>query len=66
MNTMTDEERLAALEQLRNPKMPDPMISWDYGVLARDLPPRRTLGERLRAMAWWRRAKPSRRPDDRR
>jgi len=53
MNTMTEKERLAALERLRNPKMPDPMISWDYGVLARDLPPRKTLRERVRALAWW-------------
>jgi len=49
---MTPEERRIALEALRNPKMPDPFIAFDYGVLARDLPPRRTLREKLRALLW--------------
>lgn len=53
---MDEEERRARIERLYNPKMPDPFISWDYGVLYRDLPPRRTLRERLRALAWWRRS----------
>jgi hypothetical protein len=35
--------------------MPDPFVSFDTGVLMRDLPTRRTLRERLRALAWWRR-----------
>lgn len=52
---MTEEERIAALERLRNPRMPNPFLSWDYGVPARELPPRRTLRERLQALAWWRR-----------
>jgi len=55
MGTMTEEERLAALEHLRNPKMPNPMISLDYGIPIRDLPPRRTLRERVWALLWWRR-----------
>jgi hypothetical protein len=55
--TMTEEERKAALEQLLNPSLPSSSIAFDYGVLARDLPPRRTLRERLRALLWWRRAK---------
>lgn len=56
---MTEEERRAALEHLLNPTMPDPMISLDYGVLCRDLPPRRTLRERVRALRWWRRSEDS-------
>lgn len=52
---MTEEQRLAALERLRNPKMPDPFISWDYGVLMSDLPPRRTLREKVAALGWYRR-----------
>ncbi|HEX7290328.1 MAG TPA: hypothetical protein VF250_04285 [Conexibacter sp.] len=35
--------------------MPNPMISHDYGVLIRDLPPRRTLREKVAAIGWYRR-----------
>jgi hypothetical protein len=65
MDTLTDEERLAALDRLRNPRMPNPFFSWDYGVPVRDLPPRRTLRERVRTLASWRRAKPVDRLGDR-
>jgi hypothetical protein len=47
---MTPEEREIALEHLMNPKMPNPMVSFDTGKLIRDLPPRRTLRERMRAL----------------
>jgi hypothetical protein len=49
---MTPEERKIALEHLLNPQMPDPFICFDYGVPERDLPPRRTLWQRLRAQFW--------------
>lgn len=62
---MTEAERQAALDRLRNPRMPDPFFSHDLGVLMRDLPPRRTLRERLRALAWWRRTERAGRPDRR-
>jgi hypothetical protein len=53
---MDDEQkRRELLWRLYNPQTPDPFVSWDYGVLMRDLPPQRTLRERLRALAWWRR-----------
>jgi hypothetical protein len=52
---MDDMTRRAHLERLHNPKMPNPFFSHDYGVPARELPPRRTLRERLRALLWWRR-----------
>lgn len=51
---MDEAERRARIERLYNPTMPDPFISWEKGILIRDLPPRRTLRERLRALAWWR------------
>jgi hypothetical protein len=57
---MDEERRRELLWLLYNPQMPDPFISV-YGVLYRDLPPRRTLRQRVRALAWWRRAE---RPDD--
>jgi len=50
---MDEERRRELLWRLYNPQMPDPFISI-YGVLYRDLPPRRTLRQRLRALAWWR------------
>jgi hypothetical protein len=64
MDAMTEEQRLAALEHLRNPRMPDPMIAWDYGVLYRDLPPRRTLRQRVAVLAWWRRPRGGERPSE--
>ena len=51
---MTEQERLAALEAILNPKLPDPFVSYDTGRLMRDIPPRKTLRERLKALAWWR------------
>jgi hypothetical protein len=51
---MNEQERQAALERLYNPQMPDPFIAHDFGVLYRDLPPRRTLRERFRTLLWWR------------
>ncbi len=30
-------------------------MSHDYGVLARDIPPRRTLREKVAAIGWYRR-----------
>jgi hypothetical protein len=44
------ERRQALLELLRNPTMPSPSICHDTGQLARDLPPHRTLRERLRSL----------------
>jgi hypothetical protein len=52
---MNEQERREAIWRLHNPQIPDPFIAADYGVLYRDLPPRRTLRERVRALAWWRR-----------
>ena len=52
---LTEEERRRALECLLNPKMPNPMISSDYGVLVRDIPPRRTMREKIAAVGWYRR-----------
>lgn len=57
MDVLTEEARKEALDRLRNPRMPDPFVSFDTGVLMRDLPPRRTLRERVRALASWRRRK---------
>lgn len=62
---MNEEERRAAIHRLYNPQIPDPFVSQDYGVLCRDLPPRRTLRERLAALAWWRRPRPAERADER-
>lgn len=53
---MDEARRRADLDRLLNPKMPNPMVSFETGKLIRDLPPRRTLRERLRALMWWRRA----------
>lgn len=47
---MDDARRRAALEQLYNPKTPNPFVSLDSGKLIRDIPPRRTLRERVRAV----------------
>ncbi len=47
---MDDETRRAHLDLLLNPRMPDPFMSGDYGCFTCDLPPRRTLRERLRAL----------------
>jgi hypothetical protein len=52
---MDEAQRRAHLERLRNPQMPNPFLSWDYGVPARDLPPRRTLREKVAAVGWYRR-----------
>lgn len=60
---MNEEERRAALHRLYNPVIADPCVSHDYGVLMSDLPPRRTLRERLRALAWWRRLRASERSE---
>jgi hypothetical protein len=61
---MDDERRRELLWRLYNPQMPDPFVSI-YGVLLRDLPPRRTLRERLRRLAWWRRTAQVEQLDDR-
>jgi len=50
MDIIDEEERQRALEHLLNPKMPDLMLRGDYGCYVRDLPPRRTLRERLRTL----------------
>jgi hypothetical protein len=52
---MNEQERREAIWRLYNPQIPDPFVSHDYGVLYRDLPPRRTIRERLRFMVWWHR-----------
>lgn len=52
---MTEEERREAIWRLYNPQTPNPMISLDYGVLIRDIPPRRTLREKIAAVGWYRR-----------
>lgn len=53
--TMDEATRRAHLERLRNPKMPNPFFSNEFGVPVRELPPRRTLRERVRALLSWRR-----------
>ncbi|HEV7774557.1 MAG TPA: hypothetical protein VGO48_14845 [Conexibacter sp.] len=50
---MDEARRKADLDWLFNPKTPDPFVSLDYGVLMRDVPPRRTLRERVRSLVWW-------------
>jgi hypothetical protein len=50
MTELTERERRAALERLLNPQMPNPFLRGDYGVFLQDLPPRRTLRERVRAL----------------
>jgi hypothetical protein len=52
---MNDDDRRAAIWRLHNPQIPDPFVSQDYGVLYRDIPPRRTLREKLAAVGWYRR-----------
>ncbi len=52
---MDEATRRAHLERLRNPRMPNPFISHDYWVPARDIPPRRTLREKVAAVGWYRR-----------
>jgi hypothetical protein len=52
---MDEDRRRELLWRLYNPQMPNPMISWDYGVLMRDIPPRRTLREKIAAVGWYRR-----------
>lgn len=52
---MDEQERRELLWRLYNPQMPNPMISWDYGVPIRDIPPRRTLREKVAAIGWYRR-----------
>jgi hypothetical protein len=52
---MDEQERRDLLRRLYNPQMPNPMISADYGVLIRDIPPRRTLREKIAAVGWYRR-----------
>lgn len=52
---MNEQERREALWRLYNPQMPDPFLSHDYGVPVTELPPRRTLREKLAAVGWYRR-----------
>jgi hypothetical protein len=52
---MNEQERREALWRLYNPQMPDPFISHDYGVPVSDIPPRRTLREKVAAVGWYRR-----------
>lgn len=52
---MDEQERRERIWRLYNPQTPDPFVSWDYGVLMRDLPPRRTLREKVAAVGWHRR-----------
>ena len=47
---MNADERREFFEELRNPTLPNPMISFETGMLIRDLPPRRSWRERLRAL----------------
>jgi len=52
---MDEDRRRELLWRLYNPQMPDPFISDDYGVPIRDIPPRRTLREKVAAFGWYRR-----------
>jgi len=52
---MNEQERKEAIWRLHNPQTPSPFVSYDYGVLIRDIPPRRTLWEKIRAIGWHRR-----------
>jgi hypothetical protein len=53
---MNEQERREAIWRLYNPQLPDPFVSHDYGgVLMRDIPPRRTLREKIAAVGWYRR-----------
>jgi hypothetical protein len=49
---MDEERRRELLWLLYNPQMPDPFISI-YGVPYRDIPPRRTLREKVAALGWY-------------
>jgi hypothetical protein len=52
---MDEQERRELIWRLHNPQTPDPFVSHDYGVLIRDIPPRRTLREKVAALGWYRR-----------
>lgn len=52
---MNEQERKEAIWRLYNPQIPDPFVSQDYGVLYRDIPPQRTLREKIAAVGWYRR-----------
>lgn len=52
---MNEQERREAIWRLYNPQLPDPFVSHDYGVPIRDIPPRRTLREKIAAVGWYRR-----------
>lgn len=52
---MNEQERREAIWRLYNPQTPDPFVALDYGVLYRDIPPRRTLREKIAAVGWYRR-----------
>lgn len=52
---MNEQERREAIWRLYNPQTPDPFVASDYGVLYRDIPPRRTLREKIAALGWYRR-----------
>ena len=51
---MDETTRRDLLDRLDNPRTPNPMLSADYPCLIRDIPPRRTLREWLRAVLAWR------------
>jgi hypothetical protein len=51
---MDEETRRDLIDRLYNPRTPSPVILWDYGCLESELPPRRTVRERLRALVAWR------------
>jgi len=51
---MDEQRRRELLHRLYNPQMPDPFISV-YGIPYRDIPPRRTLREKIAAVGWYRR-----------
>lgn len=50
MSMDSEQERMRVLSELRNPTMPNPMLSFETGKLIRDLPPHRPLRERLRSL----------------
>ncbi len=47
---MDEATRKDHLDRLRNPRRMDLILHGDYGAFTRDLPPRRTLRERVRAL----------------
>ena len=47
---MDAQERKEFLDELLNPTLPDMSISFETGMLYRDLPPRRSWRERLRTL----------------